>query len=657
MEVDKNVFQISFELNPLSDGKEGGHPIKKKRLLVGRSQACDIVIDSSDVTAIHAVIEVTESGNKIYDMNSKNGTFINGDSVLTANFKLGDTLKFASKEYSFKKYEKEDLAPPPLDMLNEALPPIIEKSASLPKAPSELEDRETAIYVPSVEYPLAKDPKAEFSEYIFEDSEHLYPIFKYDVSKSAVEVIVLYKDRVYSVDYLPDREGVYNLVGFMPKENEVEYSYLGKDERVSLVQVEGDKTTVFPIPGYEFLSLSDEKANLDGGQIDLHRDDILRFKNGDLQIFVRGDEAPPKVAPAPILRRDSGDLKKYVLLMLLLVFFFMGSLTFIEVDEEIEKDKVPERIAKILYKKKFKAKKSPAIDKTKNANKKVVQKSNKLSQTKSTKSSNVKADANKSKTVTGKKGVKTAKRTGPVKKATPNKGPKNVKKDIVRPTKKIGGSKTKKSGKAKPRTAKNKSKGRVDTYKSFNFNSTVSNLLSKGGATSTFQAKEASSDMSAPSIDAGSAPGATLKTANVSNNVGSLSGSARGKLDSSRGVEGLVDKKNIYTAGLPFKTVILGGMDPDIIRKIIEDHIPQFRYCYQKELDKASREFSGVVRLNFIIGASGHVTKAGVDSFSPLPPRVKGCVVNVLKGIKFPEPLGGGVVEVNQPFNFYPKRK
>ena len=136
-----------------------------------------------------------------------------------------------------------------------------------------------------------------------------------------------------------------------------------------------------------------------------------------------------------------------------------------------------------------------------------------------------------------------------------------------------------------------------------------------------------------------------------------MSGSAQGKLDSSRGVEGLVDKKNIYTAGLPFKTVILGGMDPDIIRKIIEDHIPQFRYCYQKELDKAAREFSGVVRLNFIIGASGHVTKAGVDSFSPLPVRVKGCVVNVLKGIKFPEPLGGGVVEVNQPFNFYPKRK
>jgi hypothetical protein len=88
------------------------------------------------------------------------------------------------------------------------------------------------------------------------------------------------------------------------------------------------------------------------------------------------------------------------------------------------------------------------------------------------------------------------------------------------------------------------------------------------------------------------------------------------------------------------------------------DNIPQFRYCYQKELDKASSAFNGVVRLDFIIGASGHVTRASVESASRgLPSKVKGCVVNVLKGIKFPEPLGGGVVEVNQPFNFYPKRK
>jgi hypothetical protein len=30
--------------------------------------------------------------------------------------------------------------------------------------------------------------------------------------------------------------------------------------------------------------------------------------------------------------------------------------------------------------------------------------------------------------------------------------------------------------------------------------------------------------------------------------------------------------------------------------------------------------------------------------------------VDVLRGIQFPEPMGGGTVEVKQPMNFYPKR-
>mgnify|MGYP000680699766 CR=1 FL=1 len=94
-----------------------------------------------------------------------------------------------------------------------------------------------------------------------------------------------------------------------------------------------------------------------------------------------------------------------------------------------------------------------------------------------------------------------------------------------------------------------------------------------------------------------------------------------------------------------------------VIRRILQDHIPQFRYCYQKTLDQSSAAFHGVVRLDFIIGASGHVTRAGVQSASKsMPGPVKGCVVNVLRGIKFPKPLGGTVVEVNQPFNFYPSK-
>ena len=108
------------------------------------------------------------------------------------------------------------------------------------------------------------------------------------------------------------------------------------------------------------------------------------------------------------------------------------------------------------------------------------------------------------------------------------------------------------------------------------------------------------------------------------------------------------------TAGIPSRTIVLGGMDPDTIRRILMDHLPQFRFCYQKELDKSNKEFSGRITLNFVIGASGYVTRAGVKE-SSMPAKVKGCVVNVLKGIPFPSPRGGGVVEVTQPMNFYPK--
>ena len=88
------------------------------------------------------------------------------------------------------------------------------------------------------------------------------------------------------------------------------------------------------------------------------------------------------------------------------------------------------------------------------------------------------------------------------------------------------------------------------------------------------------------------------------------------------------------------------------------DHLPQFRYCYQRVLDKAANGFNGVVKLNFIIGASGHVTRAGVNSDSGrVPLKVRSCSINVLKGIKFPSPPGGGIVEVNQPLNFNLLRK
>jgi hypothetical protein len=84
--------------------------------------------------------------------------------------------------------------------------------------------------------------------------------------------------------------------------------------------------------------------------------------------------------------------------------------------------------------------------------------------------------------------------------------------------------------------------------------------------------------------------------------------------------------------------------------------LSQFQYCYQKELDVSTKQFNGNIKMNFVIGASGHVTRANATAKSGrLPTSVRRCVVNVLRGIAFPEPPGGGVVEVDQPMSFYSK--
>jgi hypothetical protein len=51
----------------------------------------------------------------------------------------------------------------------------------------------------------------------------------------SVEVMILFNDQVYSVDYLPEHKGVYHIVGANPKSKEFEFPYLGKTEKVAFV--------------------------------------------------------------------------------------------------------------------------------------------------------------------------------------------------------------------------------------------------------------------------------------------------------------------------------------------------------------------------------------------------------------------------------------
>ena len=131
-----------------------------------------------------------------------------------------------------------------------------------------------------------------------------------------------------------------------------------------------------------------------------------------------------------------------------------------------------------------------------------------------------------------------------------------------------------------------------------------------------------------------------IKKVSTSHNVARAEDVAVGKLDQNEGTQGLVDKKQVAMAGIPSQTVVLGNYDARLVADILRQHLPQFRYCYQQELDRENK-VSGKVELHFNIGASGRVTKAGVAK-SALPGAVDGCVIDVLKAIRFLPPWGVG---------------
>lgn len=636
-----------------------GGALKVGRHLIGRSESCDYIINSDVVSSVHAVLEITPVGIRVFDMNSRNGTFVNGEKAIAQAIKMGDKISFGNIDFRIQEYASTPELPPVLDVLEpvKGQASILKTNDteinSLPKAPSPV----TEIEVPYIVYPLSSDPNSDYSEYIFEDRDELYPIFKYELNKMAVEIIILFKDSVYSVDYLPQKDGNYKITGLMKKANEVEFPYLAKEEKVPFIEVSNGNCLVHQLHNYDLLYLSDNDVKASNqGNVNLQDSDIVKLSNGDLEIYVRKVSAPPKVKAAPFFRRDK-DLRKYIALVVFLVLIPIISLQFITVEEK-ENVPDPERIATILYKQKLKVNTNKTVEKTKTE---VVKKKQKAKEKKVVlKKTEPKKSANPQKSTKSKKVVNKA----PGDKAAPKK---QVVKKVDNPLPKKSETVSKNVSKAQANKARNQNQvrfsnlntaaaGNVDVYKSINFKSTVNSLMAKGGSLrgARTAVNSGSNSLSNTSISGGVE---NIKNATVDGQVGSLTGSTVGKIGTTKGAGGLSAKTGVYTAGIPSETVVLGSMDPDVIRRILRENIPQFRSCYQRELNRnSSKDISGSIRLNFTIGASGSVSTAGVDGQTALPPNVKRCVVGVLRGIQFPSPLGGGTVDVKQPFNFYPKR-
>jgi outer membrane biosynthesis protein TonB len=97
------------------------------------------------------------------------------------------------------------------------------------------------------------------------------------------------------------------------------------------------------------------------------------------------------------------------------------------------------------------------------------------------------------------------------------------------------------------------------------------------------------------------------------------------------------------------EALVEGGLDKDQIAAVINRHMGEVIYCYEQGL-QGKPNLSGRVGINWVINGGGNVTIARVGSSSLGSAQVEGCIVNRLRGWKFPKPVGGVNVKVSYPF-------
>ena len=97
--------------------------------------------------------------------------------------------------------------------------------------------------------------------------------------------------------------------------------------------------------------------------------------------------------------------------------------------------------------------------------------------------------------------------------------------------------------------------------------------------------------------------------------------------------------------------LVLGSIDKATVDRIVKQHLPSIRACYERELGRTPT-LRGKLSVKFVIGKDGGVSTVSSRNDSLKTPAVSNCVHSRFMRMTFPKPRGGGIVTVNYPLVF-----
>ncbi len=598
--------------------QEGQKPttieLNKSKLLIGSFEHADIRLEGSTIAHYHTLVTIEADGTvHILDLHSKNGTYINGQMISSSVISSGDRLTIGNCHLAVE----EVYSPTIIDdrdkhvdvMLAPILPPIGNDQHQ--KGLVLIDGEYCNITFDESNLHMAKSPLLESFKYQADSANDVLDFSQNaeaninivrPIEGDSIEVTVCINGIVNSIEYLNLSNAQY-AVSHTIKNNKT-LLIPSAEPQASFISVIGNEIVLVPLTHHELYI--DGELKTQDAQITLKPGQVAFYQRSTTQIFIRYATRPPKLSHPPFFGRDHAfkiQVAKWVsgasVLMLLLLL----------VDTKMPE---PEKVVPVIYKRAEREEKAQDAQKNSNVDKQEGQR----------------PDSSKDKQLA-------ATKTAQANQDIPTQSPKPT------PT-----------ASAAPAEAMPKPKA-MQAYK-FEFTNSVASAMNANNSANVDISAQKSTGKSGLAMNVPSSASGDLLAKTGQVQIGRLGGAGGGSAASGAGAQGLVARNGIDTAYVEPKTVVLGSMDPELLRRILQEHIPQFRHCYQQELAAHSDRVKGVVDLNFRIDKDGGVSNVDIRSKgAAFSPTGQGCMAKVLGLITFPRPKGGGVVDVRQPLNFF----
>lgn len=572
--------------------------VDKKKILIGSSDKCDFKINDKSISSVHAFLCIKGEGFMIKDLYSEGGVFVNGKKVEEAFVFPGDTLTFGTLSFAIEGLEEHvPVFNPDEEIVATSAPSFVE-----------LPPKEGLVFIDG-EYcdiqfddsgyqPLSSIPQISINgQYIELDATEAPLEIAHSTKDKRLEVISYVNGLIMEVSYLDLKNGDYHLNPVKKNKTDILFHTLSK-------------TKIFTIQNGDLKFYTNEAVTPSTPWDKINLNDALFLSHGTEQVSFRLVDHSVSWKGIPAFYRDR-DFFKQSVKVFAGVFLPMLLLLFVTIPKN---EDIKEEVA-VIYKLPEKVVQKPQEDQVK---------------------SEVKAEE--------------------VTSVVENTGQKETQQ---KPDKKVefaqASAKQKVVAKATAPAPAASTPVQTPPVKAYEFKSSVAfNSLVGDAPKINTEGSSAKNAVKDANFNNGSSDNGAL-VAGADIGVSKFNGSdSKGSGSASYGSRGLASKKGFDSSYLEPKTVVLGSMDPELLRKILREYIPQFRHCYQQELIGNSDKIKGVIDLNFTISATGKVAKYNIKAKdAAFSQKGVNCMGQVLGLIDFPKPKGGGVVDVRQPLNFF----